>query len=238
MIPSGEGSAAGDAKLEYVESPLRPRDRVFRQVSVSLDGSTMKLAESITKHGALVSGVKDDYGELSPDKQQETMEKSVSEGYKNPVKVDHVLFRGLNDNADSVSYSFNATVQNEVVEVGDMHMIKIPFVDVVATMDNFTKDDRQFPLEYWQYENADEYETRVTIEVPAGAHFIELPKGESYTFRNSTYSIQYIPSGPRKVIVVRKASLQREDVTPAEYKQMKDFFGKIVKAETKYIAFK
>jgi hypothetical protein len=105
-------------------------------------------------------------------------------------------------------------------------------------MDNFTKDDRQFPLEYWQYENADEYETRVTIEVPAGAHFIDLPKGESYTFRNSTYSIQYIPAGPRKLTIVRKAALQRDDISPAEYKAMKDFFGKIVKAESKYIAYK
>jgi hypothetical protein len=105
-------------------------------------------------------------------------------------------------------------------------------------MDNFTKDERQFPLEYWQYENSDEYETRVTIEVPAGAHFIEVPKTETYTFRNSTYSIQYIPSGTRKLTIVRKAVLQRDDISPTEYKNMKDFFAKIVKAESKYIAFK
>jgi tetratricopeptide (TPR) repeat protein len=238
VIPSGEGSAAGDAKLEFVESPFRPRDRVIRQVNVQVSGTDMKLAEVITKKGALVSGVKDDYAELSPDKQQEQLEKGVSGGYKNPVKLDHVVFHGLTDNTDSVSYSFNATVQNEVVEVGDMHMIKIPFTDLIATMDNFTKDDRDFPLEYWQYENSDEYETRVTIEIPATAHFIEVPKPESYTFRNSTYSIQYIPSGTRKLTVVRKAVLQRDDIPPAEYKAMKDFFGKIVKAESKYIAYK
>ncbi|HEV3412377.1 MAG TPA: DUF3857 domain-containing protein [Puia sp.] len=237
-VAGGAGAAAGDARLEFVESPLRPRDRVIRLVSVQVNGADMKLEEKISKYGALVSGVKDDYAELSPDKQEEQLEKGVSQGYKNPVKLDHVVFHGLADNSDSVSYTFNATVQNEVVEVGDMHMIKIPFTDVIATMDNFTKDERQFPLEYWQYENSDEYETRVTIEVPAGAHFIEVPKTETYTFRNSTYSIQYIPSGTRKLTIVRKAVLQRDDISPTEYKNMKDFFAKIVKAESKYIAFK
>jgi tetratricopeptide (TPR) repeat protein len=238
VIPSGEGAAAGDARLEFVESPSRPRDIVARTIDVRIAGSDVQLAENVIKHGALVSGVKDDYAELSPDKQQEQLEKSVSEGYKNPVKLDHVVFRGLSGTTDSVGYSFNATVSNEVVEVGDMHMIKIPFTDVIATMDNFTKDDRQFPLEYWQYENSDEYETKVTIECPAGAHFIEVPKGESYTFRNSSYSIQYVPAGPHKLTVVRKAMLERGDIPASEYKAMKDFFGKIVKAESKYIAFK
>ena len=238
VIPSGEGSTAADAKLEFIESPYRPRDRVIRQVSVQVNGSDLRLAEVVTKKGALVSGVKDDYAELSPDKQQEELEKSVSGGYKNPVKIDHVSFRGLNENTDSVGYAFNATVQNEVVEVGDMHMIKIPFTDVIATMDNFTKDERQFPLEYWQYENADEYETRVTVEIPAAAHFIEVPKGETYTFRNCTYSLQYIPAGTHKLTIIRKAALQRDDISQADYKAMKEFFGKIVKAESKYIAYK
>jgi hypothetical protein len=105
-------------------------------------------------------------------------------------------------------------------------------------VDDFSKDDRQFPVEYWRYENADEYDTRITVEAPVGKHFIELPKSETYTFRNSTYSLQYIPSGTRKLTIIRKVTLQRDDVMPSEYKAMKDFFGKIVKAESKYIVYK
>jgi hypothetical protein len=36
-----------------------------------------------------------------------------------------------------------------VAEVGSMSMFKIPFGDVIATIDNFSSDERKFPIEYW-----------------------------------------------------------------------------------------
>ena len=130
------------------------------------------------------------------------------------------------------------TVDNEVVEVGNMQMIKIPFSDIVASVDNFTLDQRKFPVEYWRYEDADEYETRVTVQAPAGTQFVDVPKSETFTFKGSKYSLQYILTKPGSLTVIRKATLQRDNVTPAEYPAMKEFFNKIVKAESKYIAFK
>jgi tetratricopeptide (TPR) repeat protein/transglutaminase-like putative cysteine protease len=237
VIPSGNQEVK-DAKLEFVESPNRPRERINRQVNVRIDGSKVRLGFDVCKTGTLVSGVRDEYESLSPDKQLEEMQKAVSGSYKNTVKVDSVIFGNLGPQSDSVRYRYYCAIDNEVVEVGSMHMIKIPFTDVVASMDNFSPDVRQFPVEYWRYENTDEYNTKVNIQAPAGMQFIDLPKSESYTFKGSTYSIQYIPAGPRSLTIIRKATLQRDNVQPAEYKAMKDFFGKIVKAESKYIAFK
>jgi hypothetical protein len=237
VIPADNRDAAG-AKLEFIESPSRPREKIIRQINVRVNGSDLRLAVTVAKTGTLVSGVRDQYESLSPDKQLEEMQRVVSGGYKNTVKVDSVVFGSWAAVTDSIRYRYAFTVSNEVVEVGNMHMIKIPFTDVIATMDNFSPDDRQFPIEYWKYENADEYETRVNIQAPAGAQFVDLPKNESYAFKGSTYSIQYISAGPRMVTVVRKASLQRDNVLPAEYKAMKDFFSKIVKAEGKHIAYK
>jgi hypothetical protein len=250
VIPTGEAATAGDtavtgnvtaagnAKLEFVESPLRPRDKSSRRIDLHVEGSNLKMGVDVCRTGALVSSIRDDFAELSTEKRLEKMQDMVSGDFKNAVKVDSVSFKGLKESGDSAGYSYHATVDNEVVEVGEMHMIKIPFTDVIATVDDFSKDDRQFPVEYWRYENADEYDTRITIEAPVGRHFIELPKSETYTFRNSTYSLQYIPSGTRKLTIIRKVTLQRDDVMPAEYKAMKEFFGKIVKAESKYIVYK
>jgi hypothetical protein len=165
------------------------------------------------------------------------MEEAVSGGYKNPVKVENVSFTGLNDLVDSVSYKYTCTVKNEVAEVGDMSMFKIPFGDVVATIDNFSKDSRQFPLEYWRYENTDEYETVINIKIPAGKKLIELPKTETFQFNKSSYSIQYKITGGN-VMVTRRAKLIRENVTSGDYNAFKEFMNKIIKAESKYIAFK
>ena len=116
-------------------------------------------------------------------------------------------------------------------------MFKIPFGDVVATIDNFSKDSRQFPLEYWRYEDADEYETVINIRIPAGKKLIELPKTETFLFNKSTYSIQFKVTGSN-VTVTRKAKLVRENIASPDYNAFKDFMNKIIKAEAKYIAFK
>jgi hypothetical protein len=175
---------------------------------------------------------------LSSQKQVEEMEKNLSGRYKNPVKVTSVTFTGLDEKTDSLTYTCNYTVQNEVSELGDIQMIKIPFEDVVATVDNFSPSERVFPVEYWRYEDVDEYETIIDIQAPAGTHFIEVPKDEKFTFPGGTYTLQYVKRSPDKLTVIRKASLKRNNIPPSEYTVMKDFLNKIVKAESKYIAFK
>jgi transglutaminase-like putative cysteine protease/predicted Zn-dependent protease len=237
VIPAANVDAA-NAKLETVESPFKPREKVRRVVNVAIKGNNMRLKVEVTKSGAFVSSMRDDYESLSPEKQKETMQKAVSGSYKNAVKVDSVTFFHLDGLADSAGYRYVCTVDNEVVEVGNMQMIKIPFSDIVASVDNFTLDQRKFPVEYWRYEDADEYETRVTVQAPAGTQFVDVPKSETFTFKGSKYSLQYILTKPGSLTVIRKATLQRDNVTPAEYPAMKEFFNKIVKAESKYIAFK
>jgi len=237
VIPSEAGKAA-DARLEFLESPFRLKDRISRQVVVRAAGSNLSLKVDVCKTGALTSGVRSDYGGLSAAKQLEQMQNSVSTGFKNAVKVDSVAFRGLGDYSDSIRYQYACTIQNEIIEVGNMHMIKVPFGDAIASVDNFSKDDRQFPIEYWRYENADEYETKLTVEAPVGTRFIEIPKSESFSFKGSAYSLQYIPINTRQLMIIRKASLQRDNVQPEDYKAMKDFFNKIVKTESKYLVFK
>jgi hypothetical protein len=99
-------------------------------------------------------------------------------------------FRGLETFGDSVSYEYMYKVNNEVAEVGSMSIIKIPFGDVIASMDNF------------QLMNA----------------AIHWNIGE--------------------LQIIRKASLVRDNIAPADYAAMKIFFYKIVKAESKYIVFR
>jgi hypothetical protein len=117
-------------------------------------------------------------------------------------------------------------------------MFKIPFGDIVATIDNFSSDERKFPVEYWRYENVDEYETSVTIQLPSGKTFVGLPSDKEYKFKKSTYTIKYIKTGKDKLTVVRKATLCKDDVLSTEYAGMKEFLNNIIKIESKYIAFK
>jgi hypothetical protein len=224
--------------LQPLPAINKSKDIARRIVNADVSGSDLKIQVKVEKRGALTSSIRSEYLNLSDEKMQEEMEKVVSSGYKNPVKVDGVSFWGLDELADSVGYKYNCTIKNEIAEVGDMSMFKIPFGDIVATIDNFSKDTREFPLEYWQYEDTDEYETIINIKVPAGKKLIELPKSETFQFNKNIYSIQYKMTGSNNLTVTRKAKLIREVIPSSDYNVFKDFMNKIVKAESKYIAFK
>ncbi|MBC7828736.1 MAG: DUF3857 domain-containing protein [Chitinophagaceae bacterium] len=226
------------AKLCYLQATNRTKDKVKRDITITIGQNDIELSVKALKTGALTSGLRSDYSKLSNEKQKETLEKSLSGSFSNPVRLASVNFQGLEAPGDSVLYDYKYKVNNEVAEVGSMNMIKIPFGDVIASMDNFSVDERQYPVEYWRYENTDEYETVINIQAPAGKQFIEIPKNEQCSFNGSNYSLQFVKKAGNQLQIIRKASIVRDDISPADYVAMKTFFNKIVKAESKYIVFK
>ncbi|MFT3703917.1 MAG: DUF3857 domain-containing protein [Agriterribacter sp.] len=237
VIPSGSNDTVS-VKLDEINAVNRTKEKLKRKVEVVTDNNDLKLKVSVSKTGALTSSPRDQFASLSSQKQVEEMEKNLSGRYKNPVKVNTVSFKGLEEKADSVLYTCDYTIKNEVSELGSIHMIKIPFEDVVATVDNFSTDDRKYPVEYWRYEDVDEYETTIDFKAPAGTHLIEIPADEKFAFKENTYTLQYVRKGTDKLTIIRKASLKKNNIPAGEYKGMKDFLNKIVNAESKYIAFK
>ena len=124
------------------------------------------------------------------------------------------------------------------MEAGNMQMIKIPFADAIVTQDNFNLVKREFPIEYWSYEDADAYETTVTMLIPAGKQFFELPQNQQLSFKGIKYSLQYVKSAPNKLVIRRKATIEKEDIAPGEYAAFREFVEKLVQAESKFIIFK
>ncbi|MDO6429270.1 DUF3857 domain-containing protein [Flavitalea sp. BT771] len=236
VIPSDKKQIS-DAKLEWIEAPDRPKEIIRRKVNVRIEESNLRIHYDVTKTGSLVSGMRDVYESLSFEKQKEEMQQRMSSGFKNGLQLDSISFEGLHEASDSVHYKYSGLAQNEVIEVGKIRMIKVPFTDVTS-MDNFTIADRKFPVELGRYESADAYEEKLTIQAPAGAKFADIPENESFGFGSSRYSIQYVRVNPATLTVIQRSALQRNDVAAVDYKALRDFLSKIVKAQSKYITFK
>ena len=123
------------------------------------------------------------YRNLDNEKQMQSMEKSVAGKYKNNVALEKVEFTGLDKLDDSVTYNYSYKVKNEVAEIGSLNTFKIVYPDIVATLDNFSADKRNFPVEYWNYETADDYETVVNITAPEGKSLLNCPKVNRFHLR-------------------------------------------------------
>jgi transglutaminase-like putative cysteine protease/predicted Zn-dependent protease len=232
--PHGQKS---NAELRPLLAPSRTPDRSKREISVTVMGKDEKINVSVKRFGSLTSSWRENYATMPAEKQKEDFEQSISSGYKNPVKLEQLSFSGLSELSDSLGMDYTFTIKNEVIEAGSMKMIKVPYIDLVATLESLSSDKRAFPVDYRNYENTDIYETTVTLQFPAGQKLMELPANQNLFFKGSTYSIKYVKEG-EKLKVYRYAKLQREDIAAADYDKFKKFFTDIVEAESKYIVFK
>ena len=119
------------------------------------------------------------------------MEKVVANNYKNNVKLEQVDFKDLDKLDDSVTCSYTYKVKNEISQIGTLKTFRVIFPDVVASLDNFTADTRLYPIEYWSYEDADNYQTIVNITAPAGKKFVEVPASQTLIFKDMKFTLVY-----------------------------------------------
>jgi hypothetical protein len=226
------------SELQLLKTANRTRDVVKRFIDIKPNESDLNVSLKTVKYGNLSAGVRDTYQNLDNEKQMKEMEKTVANGYKNNVKLEKVSFSNLDKLSDSVVYSYNFKVKNEVSEIGSLKTFRISYPDVVASLDNFSADTRTYPIEYWGYEDVDQYETTVNITAPTGTKFIEVPASETLIFKDIKFTIQYTLKSPDKLTIIRKFTNDRQNIPASDYAAFKSFFEKIVKAEQKFVAYK
>ncbi|MCO5234711.1 MAG: DUF3857 domain-containing protein [Chitinophagaceae bacterium] len=217
----------------------RTKDVVKRKINITPDEDDLKITEVVIKKGAATSGMRSHFRNQSAEQQKKDMEQTLGGAYKNGVRLHHIQFSDLEHLTDSVTYSMDYSVKNEVNEIGSLKTFKIHYPDVIATLDNFSSDQREYPVEYWNYETIDDYETMVIMQAPDKAQFTEVPNDVSLEFQNMKYSIRYYKKGAGRLEVIRRFSNDRPQlIMPEDYPAFKAFFEKITKAEQKFIAYK
>lgn len=227
------------AKLIFLNVKNKTKDVVRRIIEIKPVDGDLDVSVKAVKFGALSSGMRNDYRNLNNDKQKQQLEKSIAGNYKNHIEMKSVEFTDLDKLDDSVSYDMHYTVKNEINEIAGMQTFKVIYSDVIATLDNFSAAEREFPVEYWNYETVDLYDNEVNIIIPAGKQFVEIPKSENYRFKDMEYSLIYKQPRPGHLQILRTFSNNRpQQISVEEYPAFKSFFEKIIKAEQKFIAFK
>lgn len=227
------------AELIKLKTTNRARDIVKKIIDISPMDADLDVSIKSIRYGALSSGIRQTYQDLDKDKQMKEMERTVAGGYKNNIRLEDVSFKDLDKRNDSVSYTYHYKVKNEISEIGSLNTFRISYPDIVASLNSFSADTRDYPVEYWSYEDADAYETIVNVKAPAGKKFVELPTDETVVFKDMKFSLHYTLKSPDQLVIIRKFSNERQQqISPEDYIAFKPFFEKIIKAEQKFIAYK
>jgi len=236
-IPSATNNT-GEPQLQLLKTAVRSRDAIKRTIEIKPNETDLNINVKSVVYGTLTSRIRSHYLHLDNEKQMQDMEKSVANGYRNNIKLQQLSFNDLDKLDDSVNFIYSFRVKNEVSQIGSLKTFKIIYPDMVASLDNFTADTRLYPIEYWNYEDADNYETTVNIIAPAGKKFVELPVSQTFTFKDMKFTLTYQLKAPDKLTVIREFTNGRQNIPASDYVAFKTFFEKIVAAEQNFIAYK
>ena len=235
IIP--EHGQKSTSQLSLIVPVNRAKEKLVRKIKLSVTGNDLNVESETKRYGSIISSWRNTYANLSAEKQKESYLQTLSNDNKNSVKLDTVSFAGLKGDGDSVIVKCKYTIKNELIDAGSMKMIKIPFIDIVASLESLAADTRIYPLQYWNYENTDAYETYIDIQIPSGKTLMEYPADKNFTFKNSTYTLNFLKSD-NQLKISRKVNLIRSDISTDDYAAFKIFFSNIVEAESKYVIFK
>jgi hypothetical protein len=232
------GQPAKNATLFQLNPPNRLPDSRNQVSEVRVAQRNLNINSAVVRVGATTVSTRDYYQSLSAEKRFEAMQEAISGSFTTPVDLKNVEFSNLAQLQDSLSYSVQYQVRNEVLEIGDLKSFKIPYHFVFLKADAFASEKRVHPINYWQYEDCDAYNEDLTVILPEGTHLVEVPKDVSLEFNGTHFSIRFEQPAPGKLHVVRQIQINRADISSADYPAFRAFVEAVLAAESKYIAFK
>lgn len=223
--------------LEQMSSVNRPLNTITRVSNVSFKENDLIVNRTTYRSGDFASAARSAYGASGKEQQEKDMTQTLSSDFKNVLKLNKLEFSDLKELLDTVTYTYNFTVKNEVNEVAGLHILKMPWSDCITSLDFVSLEKRNYDFLLWKYAGSEQYYEKMLVEVPAGLKFAEVPKNTSIENDFVSYSVTYKMVGA-KMEVVRKLRYKKDVITPAEYLAFKDTMNKISSSDNKQLGFK
>ena len=146
------------------------------------------------------------------------------------------VFTHLDDLKDSLQKTFEFSLENYSTEIAGMKIIKLPWSDGFNNMEFIAPDKRTYPLNMWEFSSTDRDVETLTIHIPAGKKWVEIPKNLSYQCPSLTF-IQTVKQMPDKLVITREVRYLKAQVPVTEYEAFKKVVNDIGVSDKKQIAF-
>lgn len=146
-------------------------------------------------------------------------------------------FIGLEPRKDSILYSCSFEVENDVMKIGDLKTLKLPFSDILIGMNLFEDDDRLYDFDYKEYEIMDMYNESILFQLEGKQKFTNIPLDVHLSYNGNQYSLIFEKMGDKKLKVSRTYTANREKIKAKEFPEFRKFMTKVNEAENTHILF-
>jgi tetratricopeptide (TPR) repeat protein len=235
VIPRPGEQLEGD--LQPLVTSNRPLNAIYRTTTLRFDNNDIAMQRHTKRTGAPSASARYYYADIGQEQQVKDMTESVAGDFTTPVKVTNLVFSDLKTLSDSISYSYDLHVKNQLTEVAGLKLFKLPWTDGVQSLDFISLEERTSPFELWQYERYEVLEETLTVTLPTGKVLAEVPKSVNISSSFATYSLKF--SVNKNVITAtRKITYPKSRIPVSDYSEMKEFFHKVAEADSKQYGFR
>jgi len=136
-------------------------------------------------------------------------------------------------------YRTVASRQEKSKKIGSISVFQLPPIANAYNSSIINFETRNYPIEYIQYENVDNYITEYELIIPEGKKFIEYPENIEITFKQHSYKIVYDLKKDNQLNVKIEAKVDKENIIlPKEYEDFKKYVVAALEGKEGFIGYK
>ena len=197
------------------------------------------------KHTVNINGTgKSYYNELfsnatSEDVRKREFEEDLNGRLKTNINLTKVALIGTNEIYEKeITVESDFSVSERLQSVGSLKITTIPFLDKVYTRNIITSEKRNYDISYYTYENTNEYDTEIILNIAKGSKFTDIPESKNFKFKNHNYDISFELINPNSLKIQRKVSIPWTDISKSDYEAYKKFVEDVIEVEEQVVGFK
>lgn len=228
-----------NSKLDYLQFNEGYPNKVLRESTVKVGSdNTLLIAKDVIKSGTIGASMCNTYYNEDEKRRKEIMKESIAPGFKSSITLKDVAFHELEPRKQQAKYHYAYSVENELLKLGSMKSLKIPFADNLMAMNIFTDEERQSDFDYVYYVRADLYEESFVISLDEQSAFIEVPEDIQIKFLGNEYKMTFSKKDDSTLEVHRIFKVDRQDINADQFDEFRSFVSQVVEAENTHLLFK
>jgi len=241
VLPAGDRNAPalpikpGQDELIRLPETVEVEDAVniVTQASLSESGN-LDVSKKFKRSGYFVPSQKRKYRDLSQEMSLKKMKENLESNFSN-VTIRELNFEDLDDIKTYLDYSYKFVANDYLVSTGSFNIFKIPFTYNTSSSSYVSYEERKTPIDTWMWKGA--RDETIELNLPSTFKLMELPEDVSLDNKFATYTMSFKKVG-QKIIVTRNLNVKKEWIEVDEYKEFKEFYNKLVKADSAQLLLK
>lgn len=215
------------------------KNRQLSSTTIDVEDNIKRYTSTHTVTGSLKSYYNELFSDaVTEDYKNKQLEENINSALNKVITLESAKLIANERFHKGITYETKFSVVEKLQSVGSLKILEVPYQEKVYTRDIISTENRKYDIEYFNYENSNDYESEIIINIPQNKEFTEVPDSRTLNYKNHSYSIDYILLNPSSLKVVRKVNVPWDNIKREDYSEYKKFVEEVIAVEEQIVGFK